>query len=254
MKKNLEIKPIIKRVCAYLIDIFIVMIIATLISTIPAFEKKYDNYQKTYQELSDIYSEYDKLNELFEESYEDKEITQEEYDKLIENETYKSLFEENYQDKLIDEKEYKDIQSKINETYITIAKDYDYQLQKLSTYNTILTIVCTFVYFGIIQYLLKGQTIGKKILGIKIVSSNNKKLTIFTFFLRSLIINNIFLNTINLIFLNYTSRNTYTIANTIIDFLISFIEALTIFLIITRENRQGIHDLCCHTKVISTKE
>lgn len=254
MKKNLEIKPIIKRVCAYLIDIFIVMIIAILISNIPTLEKKYEKYQKSYQELSNVYAEYVKLDELFEESYQDKEITQEEYDKLIENETYKSSFEENYQDEIIDEKEYKNIKNKMNETYTTIVKDYDYQLQKLSTYNTILTIICTLIYFGIIQYFLKGQTIGKKILGLKIVSSNNKKLTIFTFILRSLIINNIFLNTINLIFLNYTSRSTYTIANTIIDFLISFIEALTIFLIITRENRQGIHDLCCHTKVISTKE
>lgn len=254
MKNNLELKPIIKRVCAYLIDILLIMIFATIISNIKFINNKYQKYQEKYQEFSNIYQEYLELNKLLEKSYEDKEITKEEYEKLIENETYKSIFEEEYQDEKIEASEYKNIQKKINSKYTTIAKEYDYQLQKLGTYNTILTIACTFIYFVIIQYLLKGQTIGKKILGIKIVSSNDKKLTILTYTLRSLIINNIFLNTINLVFLNYTNKNTFNTANTIIDFLISFIEAVTIFLIITREDHRGIHDLCCHTKVISTKE
>ena len=34
MKNNLELKPIIKRVCAYLIDILLIMIFATIISNI----------------------------------------------------------------------------------------------------------------------------------------------------------------------------------------------------------------------------
>ena len=94
MKNNLELKPIIKRVCAYLIDILLIMIFATIISNIKFINNKYQKYQEKYQEFSNIYQEYLELNKLLEKSYEDKEITKEEYEKLIENETYKSIFEE----------------------------------------------------------------------------------------------------------------------------------------------------------------
>ena len=37
-------------------------------------------------------------------------------------------------------------------------------------------------YFGIIQYFLKGQTIGKKILKLKVISASTKKINILNYF------------------------------------------------------------------------
>ena len=163
--KNL--KPLMKRVCAYMIDLFIVMILASLVSSIPLLNKKMDKYQKTYSEYEDKYNIYSDYIKLLDEDYEDKEITEEEYNKLIENETYKEIIITKYEDSKITSGEYKKIVEKINSEFDLVAKDYTYILGKEGISNSIITLVCTLLYFGVAQYFLKGQTVGKKLLKLK---------------------------------------------------------------------------------------
>ncbi len=233
-----------------MIDIMVVVVITSLLSYIPLFNKNYDEYQILYNEYEEIYEEFTNLNVLLNDSYEDKTISIEEYEKLIESETYKDIIESKYDDEIIDEKEYKKITSEINSQYTEIAEDYNYQMQKAGIFNSVLTIVSTFIYFGIVQYLLKGQTIGKKILKLKVVSANDKKLNILTFMLRTLIINNVFLNALDIILLASISKDIYFKSASITSLLISIIEAITIFLVMTRQDNRGLHDLLLNTKVI----
>jgi len=251
---NKNLKLIVKRILAYMIDILIVTILASLITTIPIFNKEYKKYENLYNEFQSKYTEYTNIIIQINDSYEDKTISEEEYSKLQESETYKTIIEEKYNDLIIDKKEYNDIKKSIDDKYITIADEYNYKLQKLGIYNSIITLICTLIYFGILQYFLKGQTIGKKIMSIKVRSIIPKELNIITLILRSLIINNILLNAINLIFLSYTSRTIFNEADNIISLLISIVEAITIFLVITREDHRGLHDLLLKTTVVSTKE
>lgn len=253
MKKS-NLKIIVKRITAYIIDIMLVTIIASLVTCIPVFNKEYEKYQKIYDEYQDIYNEYTNIIVLINDSYKDKKIDSEEYTKLLEAETYKTIIEEKYDDEIIDEDEYEDIKKFIDDKYLTIANDYNYKLQKIGIYNSIVTLACTLLYFGVLQYFLKGQTIGKKIMSLKVISITSDKLNIFTYILRSLIVNNVFLNGVNVSILAFTSREIFTKANNIISFLISLIEAIIIFLVITREDHRGLHDLLLKTQVVSTKE
>lgn len=252
--KNLDLKIVLKRVGAYMIDIIITICLATLITAIPVFNKKYQKYQDKYQEYTQIYTDYTNIKNLLSSSYEDSEISEEEYNKLLEYNLYKNIFSSYYEDSKITKDEYDDILEDINKTYTNTAKEYNYELQKLGITNSLITLITTLVYFGIIQCLLKGSTLGKKIMSLKVVSANDKKITIFNYLLRSLIINNVLLNGINLIFLSYTSKEIFLQCDNIISLLVSIIEAITIYLVITRPDHRGLHDLLCNTKVIDTKE
>lgn len=248
--KDLNLKPVIKRIGAYMIDIIIVLIIATSITNIPLINKHFEEYQTLYQEYQEKYQEYTNTTSLLNNSYQDKTLTKEEYDKLIENNTYKDIISKYYEDELLEEKEYNALKKEIDTTYKSLINDYSYNLQKKGIYNSIITLTTTLIYFGVIQYLLKGQTIGKKLLHLKVVSANDKKITILNYLLRSLIVNNVFLNGINLIFLNYFSKEVFTKCDSIISFLVSFVEALIIYLVLIRKDNRGLHDLACNTKVI----
>ena len=247
--KNL--KPLMSRVCAYMIDLFVVLMIATLVSSIPFLNKNMDKYQKTYSKYEEKFNDYSEYIKLLEESYKDKEINEEEYNKLIENETYKEIIISKYEDSKITSGEYKKIVEKINSEFDLVAKDYTYILGKEGISNSIITLVCTLLYFGVAQYFLKGQTIGKKLLKLKVVSASNKKINIFNYILRSLIVNDVLLNGIGIIFLLTTSKKIYTNASNTISLLISITEAIIIFLVMTREDNRGLHDLLFNTKVIS---
>lgn len=248
-----NLKPLMKRVAAYMIDLFIVLIIASLVSSIPFLNKNMDEYQKTYDEYEEKYNEYAEYVTLLQESYEDEEINEEEYAKLTENETYKEIIISKYEDTKLSEGEYKEIIEEINEEFDSVANDYVYILGKQGVSNSIITLVCTLLYFGVIQYFLKGQTIGKKLLKLKVVSASDKKINIFNYILRSLIVNDILLNAIGIVFLLLASQKTYTGANNILGILISVVEAVIIFLVLTREDQRGLHDLLFNTKVISTE-
>lgn len=249
-----NIKPLMRRVCAYMIDLFIVLMLATLVSSIPFLNKNMDKYQKTYDEYEEKFNDYSEYIKLLDESYKDKEINGEEYNKLIENETYKEIIISKYEDSKITAGEYKKIVEKINSEFDLVAKDYTYILGKEGTSNSIITLVCTLLYFGVIQYFLKGQTIGKKLLKLKVVSASDKKINILNYLLRSLIVNDVLLNGIGIILLLTTSKNIYTNASNTISLLISITEAIIIFLVMTREDERGLHDLLFNTKVISLEK
>jgi len=249
-----NIKPLMKRVCAYILDLFIVLIVASLISSIPALNKNMDEYQKTYEDYEEKYNEYTEYLTLLEESYKDEEINEEEYTKLTVSEQYKEIISSKYNDSKISKKEYTNIVSEVNKNFDELAADYVYILSKEGISNSIITLVCTLLYFGVIQYFLKGQTIGKRLLKLKVVSSSDKKINILNYTLRSLIVNDVLLNGIGISFLLLTSKAIYTKADNIISVLISIVEATIIFLVLTRDDKRGLHDLLFNTKVISTEE
>lgn len=247
-----NIRPLMKRVCAYIIDLFIVLLFASFLAKIPLLNKNIDNYQKTYEEYEEEYNIFSEYMKLLNKSYEDELITEEEYNELIKEDKYSEIIVSKYDDKEISKSEYTKITKELNQKFDNIAKDYVYILNKESIPNTIITLVCTLLYFGVIQCFLKGQTIGKKLLKLKVVSSSEKKISVLNYLLRSLIVNDVFLNTIGLIFLVFSSKNIYQQADNILQVLVSIVEAIIIFLVLTREDSRGLHDLLCHTKVIST--
>ena len=205
---------------------------------------------KKYNEYQDKYNEYADYLKLLEESYKDDEIDEEEYTKLTEEEKYQTNIKEYYEDNKISQGEYKKIVNELNEDYSTIANNYTYKLNKLGSFNSIITLICTLLYFGLFQYLLKGQTIGKKILKLKVVSASNKKINILNYILRSLIVNDVLLNGVGVIFLLTTSKKVYLQANNILGILISISEAIIIFLVVSRDDHRGLHDLLFNTQVI----
>lgn len=245
-------RSLLVRVGAYLIDLCIVVIISTLISSISALNKESEKYQEIYKEYQEKYTEYENALETLEEMYEDKDEATEEYNEL-ENSLYKDMITKKYEDENITKEEYKELVKEINSNFDNISKDYVYLLNKNNKVNAIVTLIITIVYFGLLQYLAKGQTVGKRLLNIKVVSATDKKLNVLTYTLRSLIVNDVLLNTIGVLFLFLASKKVYISANNVIGTLVSICEAIIIFTVITREDARGIHDLLFGTKVISTK-
>lgn len=249
-----NIRPLMKRVFAYLIDLSIIYVIVLLLTNTTIFKNKADSYQKTYSEYVEKYDEYSNYLQKLETSYEDSTITEEEYNELINNTTYKDLIISKYEDSTITKGEYKEIIQELNNQFDNISEDYAYLLNKKGAFNSIITLVITLLYFGVLQYFLKGQTIGKKIVKLKVVPASDKKINILNYLLRSLLVNDIFLNTISIFFLLLSPKNIYLSATNVIEVLVSISEAIIVFLVLTREDQRGLHDLLFNTKVIDLKE
>ena len=245
-------KIIIKRVAAYIIDIILVSIVSTLFTSNKYLNKDYEKYQNVYDsyvEETEIYNDYStKLNNFFS----DNKISKSEYNKLNELNINKELTKF-YKDEKITKKEYDKLIEKLDKNYSNIQIDYSYKLIKYSIMPTIISLMCILLYFVVIQFYFDGRTLGKLLMNLKIVSNNDKKLTILNFFIRSLIVNEVFINILNIIFILVLTKNNYLVYNQIIYPITYILEMSIIATILFDKNNRGIHDYISNTKVIESK-
>lgn len=244
-------KRVLKRIAAYLIDIILVSLIATFLTSNPYINKDYNKYKKTYDEYRDKYDVYASYTTNIEKYFKDEKITEKEYNKLLEHDfENEDTLVKYYEDEKITKKEYKTIFDEVAEYYSNLEIDYSYKLLKYSTIPTIVNLMCILLYFVVIQFSFNGQTLGKKLLKIRVVSNNEKTLTLLNYFVRSLIVNEVFINILNIIFLLVLSKNNYITYNQIIYVVTYILEMTIMFTIVFDKNNRGLHDYLCNTKVI----
>ena len=111
----------IKRIVAYILDLFIVAVIASAIFTLPIFKTESQNYTKYYEEYLTLIT-----------SGGSTDISEDEQIEIL------------------------------------------YNMSKSSQSLYIINAGIIIIYFGIISYILKGKTIGKKLLHIQTVPNKGK--------------------------------------------------------------------------------
>lgn len=186
-----------KRICAFLLDYFIVIFIVSLITM--GF-----NNNGTNEVTS-------KMNKLMSD-YQSGEITIDEY----KDETYK----------------------------------LNYDLQKSNLTSNIVSVTLYVGYFIVFATLNKGQTLGKKLLKVKVVNKDGDKPSIWNMLIRSLFIYNIVSALFSVIFINILSVNAFTYTYTILGYIEFFVIIVSFFMVIYKKDGRGLHDMIAGTNVI----
>ena len=127
-----------------------------------------------------------------------------------------------------------------------------FQLNKNSVVTNVISMVGMLLYFGVIQYFWNGQTVGKKILKLKVVSNNEKdKLNIGNFILRSFILYGILYTLLLTVFVYVLSVKNYYYFSMIIGYMQLLTIAVISIMVLLRKDNRGLHDLLSKTKVIT---
>ena len=125
--------------------------------------------------------------------------------------------------------------------------DINYQLDRSNIYGAVISITLTIIYFVVFQKYNNGQTLGKKLMGIKI----DGDLSLFKYFIRSLILYNLFINIAKVILILNISKEKYIKLNDTL-FIIALIIEVGIFIMVTmREDKRGLHDIIVDSNVVS---
>ena len=159
------------------------------------------------------------------------------YDKYVEE--YK-VIQNDFITKKIDTKEY------INKS-VDVVYDVDYN----NIPSMIIELVVLILYFVVYQFYNKGQTIGKKLMKIKVVSTDSNDLNINQLAIRSLIINSIFVNLLIVGFLLFIIKDYYYYASMGLQLIQAVVTVVTLFMILIRKDGKGLHDVLTSTKVVN---
>ncbi len=196
-------KPVsYKRILAYLIDIFIVICIATILTMFIPVSEEYTNQMNELNAVLEDYSSGD-----------------------------------------------------ISETeYLEKFNDISYIVNKESVQVSIVSVVLSTIYFVVLAYYMNGQTFGKKIMKIQVVSANSKKLTMNNYLIRSLIVDSILMNAISIIAILFLEKSSYLKVYDVTSTIFGAIYVVIFAMILFRQDGRGLHDLLANTKVISLND
>ena len=139
------------------------------------------------------------------------------------------------------------------EEYLEKGTDINYQLNKEGIPQTIVSTVLSIIYFVVLAYFMNGETLGKKLMKIKITSNNDKKLTMNNYLIRALVIDSVLMNIITIITILLFSKDIYLTSYNIISYVFSFVYIVSLAMILFSKNGRGLQDILANTKVISTE-
>lgn len=139
-------------------------------------------------------------------------------------------------------------EDKDEDEFIQVLKDFD----RSSLPLTISLTTVTFLYFGVFGYIRNGQTLGKKIMKLRIVPIQGKELNPHLFILREVILLDIGFNLLRiLVTLFCRSSDAWLTCYTIVGNLSSMISFAIYGFVLMRMDGRGLHDMIAQTKVIS---
>ena len=153
-------------------------------------------------------------------------------------------------------KEYEQIQTDLIEEKITVEEYYNksidivYDIDYSNVFSMIIQVVLIILYFVVFQFYNNGQTLGKKLMKLRIVSTNGDELTLNQIVYRALINNSILINILIIGTLLFLGRNCYYYISIILQAIASIIVFVTLMMILCRKDGKGLHDVIAGTKVI----
>ena len=241
-------KKMIYRVLSYGIDMLIVSLITLGICVIPFVNPNYGSYKEKYNELNNIRNSYSEFAKKTEEALEDKKITTEEYNGLND---YKVVIAEDKLDKDLNEDEVGKIKDDASNKYVDSYNELAYSLTKDNYITKVVTIGISILYLGIIQFFLKGKTIGKFFFKIKVVDKDdiNKEVPLWKYLVRSILVGEVLLIGADLVALFATNKDMYLNASNIINTVQYIYEIIFLIVMMMREDGRSIHDLLLNTRV-----
>lgn len=156
-------------------------------------------------------------------------------------------------------KEYEQIQSDFisekidSREYLDKSKDIIYGLNSNNVISMIVEVVLIILYFIVFQFYNKGQTLGKKLMKIRVVSVKNGELSLDQVTYRALVVNSILFNILAIGAVLFVGKSYYYYAYSGIQLLSSTVFFITILMILFRKDGRGLHDVIAGTKVIQER-
>ena len=136
------------------------------------------------------------------------------------------------------------------EVYVSKSMDINYDISRQTGISTIISIALSILYFMVFQFKRGGQTIGKKLMKIKLVSNNDKELTMNQIAVRSLIIDCILSDLLVLAITIIGSKNVYLVGYVTIELIQYILLFVIAIMVLSRKDKRGLHDIIANTKVI----
>ncbi len=162
----------------------------------------------------------------------------------------------NYDEYVVASNEYQEVMDNYEVDEIIesgMYQEISYNLIKYGTVYLIIDIVVIIGYIVVFQKFNKGQTIGKKIMSIKVITKDDKDVSWISFLVRTVFIYSIVNSLFSIISINLLSKSNFIFVNDIMVILFSLINFVVFITFIFNKNNMAFHDMIAKTKVVEVE-
>lgn len=137
--------------------------------------------------------------------------------------------------------------------YVNQLVDINYDIAKQTGIITLVSIAISLLYYVLYVYKNDGQSIGKKMMKIKIQKKDKEKeLTMNDLLFRTMILQGTLVSIIGFCTILFLDKDTYLATNSLLNLIQYSILIISFFLIAFTKERQGLHDMVAKTEVVCT--
>ena len=162
------------------------------------------------------------------------------------NENYTAYLEE-YEQIQINYLEGKTSSDEYVNQSVEVVRDLDYS----NVMTSIVGVVVFILYFVVFQFYNNGQTLGKKLMGVRVVSATgDEKVSMNQYVLRSLLVNSLVCNILLIGMVLFMSRDVYFYTKFIVEGIQTLLIIVSAFMVIYSASGRGLHDKMAETRVL----
>ena len=137
--------------------------------------------------------------------------------------------------------------------YVNQLVDINYDIAKQTGIITLVSIAISLLYYVLYVYKNDGQSIGKKMMKIRIQKKDkDKELTMNDLLFRTMILQGTLVSIIGFCTILFLDKDTYLATNSLLNLTQYSILIISFFLVAFTKERQGIHDMVAKTEVVCT--
>jgi len=135
------------------------------------------------------------------------------------------------------------------ESYLLQYSDVFYKMARNNGLVSLVTILLYVLYFVVYQLYKGGQTIGKRIMKIRVVSIDGE-LTTNQMIFRAFLSNFLLMNLLVFVLMLFSSKDVYFYGALVFEMIQYLIVIVSVIMIFNRKDGCAVHDLLVHTKVV----
>ena len=134
--------------------------------------------------------------------------------------------------------------------FIHEAGNIEYLVDREQIFYNVMNVILVIIFFVFIPFLNNGSTFGKKVMKLKIVDKEGNKPSMNILIIRSLIFNSLGYLLITLAAIFIVKDYNYFILTIILSIIELLLVIISIFMILYRSDKRGVHDFIAGTKVV----
>lgn len=139
-------------------------------------------------------------------------------------------------------------------TFINQYSNIGYSIGRELFLSNLISVVIGIVYFIVFPLYNGGQSIGKKVIGLKIVSVDDSDVSSNSLLIRYLLMESIGTTIISMCLIFVIKDFYYILCDSILSFLQFLVVIISAFMVIYRRDKRSLPDLIAGTKVIEVKK